>query len=179
MFWKAFINLMMKPHFVNRTRVVSVNGKLPNAAELNCGVPKGSILEPLLFLFFINDLPLILSDNIYSTDLFADDATIYDMQGDLETLQRNLQHSFVSLQVWGKRKGMLLNTDKTKLMLIRTRQKRARLDTNLFTLTYNDVDLQLTTGDILNRIYYGIIIFNVQIEKYHLIFGCCQKLNHT
>ena len=74
---------------------------------------------------------------------------IYDMQDHLETLQWNLQHSLVSLQVWCKRNGMLLNTDKTKLMLSTTRQKRVRLDENLFTLTYmyNDIILQLTTGD--------------------------------
>ena len=42
---------------------------------------------------------------------------------------------------------MLLNSDKTKLILITTRQKRVSLDENLFTLIYNDVILQLTTGD--------------------------------
>ena len=66
----------MKSYLANRIQVVSVNGKLSNAAEINCEVPQGSILGPLLFLFFINDLPLMLSDNIYSTDLYADDTTI-------------------------------------------------------------------------------------------------------
>ena len=42
---------------------------------------------------------------------------------------------------------MLLNTDKTNIMLIITRQKRVRLDENLFTHTYKDVILQLTRGD--------------------------------
>ena len=89
----------------------------------------------------------MLSDNIYSTDLYADDTKIYDMQNDLETLQWNLQHSLLSLQIWCKRNGMLLNTYKTKLMLITTRQKRVRLDENLFTISHNDVILQLTTAD--------------------------------
>ena len=80
----------MKSYLANRTQVVSVNGKLSTAAEINCGVPQGSILGPLLFLDFVNNLPLMLSDNIYSTDLYADDTTLYDMQDDLETLQRNL-----------------------------------------------------------------------------------------
>ena len=70
----------------------------------------------------------MLSDKIYSTDLYADDTRIYDMQDDLETLQRNLQHSLLSLQIWCKRNGMLLNTDKTKLMLITTRQKAKGTD---------------------------------------------------
>ena len=89
----------MKLYLANRTQYVSVNGKLSTAAEINCGVLQGSILGPLLFLFFINDLPLMLSDNIYATDLCTDDTTIYDMQDDLETLQRNLQHSLLSLQI--------------------------------------------------------------------------------
>ena len=57
----------------------------------------------------------MLSDNIYSTDSYADDTTICDMQDDLETLQRNMQHSLLSLQIWCKRNGMLLNTDKPSL----------------------------------------------------------------
>ena len=141
-----FITLM-KSYLANKTQVVSVNSKLSNVAEINCGVPQGSILGPLLFWVFNNDVPLMLSDKIYSTELYADGTPIYDMQDNPETLQRNLQHSLVSLQIWCKRNGMLLNTDKTKIMLITTRQQRVRLDENLFTLIYNDVILQLTTGD--------------------------------
>ena len=42
---------------------------------------------------------------------------------------------------------MVLNAEKIKMMLITTRQKRVRLNEKLFCLTYNDIDLQLTTGD--------------------------------
>ena len=53
---ETFIALM-KSYLANRTQVVSVNGKLSN--EIKCGVTEGSILGPLLFLVFINDLPLM------------------------------------------------------------------------------------------------------------------------
>ena len=56
------------------------------------------MLGPLLFLIFINDLPLDLSEKIHSIDLYAYDTTIYDMQSDLETLQSNLQYSLIKLQ---------------------------------------------------------------------------------
>ena len=84
---------------------------------------------------------------VYSIDLYADDTTIYDMQSDLETLQYNLQYSLIKLQKWCKQNGMLLNAEKTKIMLITTRQKRIRLHEDIFNLTYNDINLQLTTGD--------------------------------
>ena len=83
----------MKSYLANRT------GKLPNAAKINCGIPQRSILGPLLFLFSINNLPLMLTDTTYSTCLYSNDTTIYVMQDDLETLQQNLQHSLVSFQI--------------------------------------------------------------------------------
>ena len=102
-----------------------------------------SVLGPLLFLIFINDLSLGLSEKVQSIDLYADD----NMQSDFETVQSNLQYSLIKLQKWCKQNGMLLNAEETKLMLITTRQKRIRLHEDLFNLTYNDINLQSTTGD--------------------------------
>ena len=147
-----FINLM-KSYLKNRTQVVSVNGTKSNTAEISSGVPQGSILGPLLFLIFINDFPLVLSGKVSSTDMYADDTTIYDLQADMGTLRSNLQESLTILQKWCKQNGMLLNTEKTKIMFISTRQKRIRLDTRLLSLTYSEIDLQLTTGDKILGIY--------------------------
>ena len=46
-----------------------------------------------MFLIFINDLPLVLENNITSTDLYADDTTVYDIQTNMQTFERNLQNS--------------------------------------------------------------------------------------
>lgn len=141
-----FISLM-KSYLNNRTQLVSINGTASNFANITSGVPQGSILGPLLFLIFINDLPLVLSSKVSATDLYADDTTIYDMHHDLEILRSNLQNALLILQNWCKQNGMLLNTDKTKVMLISTRQKRMLLDTSILSLSYDDINLQLTTGD--------------------------------
>ena len=143
----------MKSYLKNRTQVVSVNGTKSNTDEISSCVPQGSILGPLLFLIFINDLPLVLSGKVSSTDMYADDTTIYDIQADMGTLRSNLQESLTILQKWCKQNGMLLNTKKTKVMLISTRQKRIRLDTRLLSLTYNEIHLQLTTGDKILGVY--------------------------
>ena len=136
----------MKSYLNKRTQVVSVYNEI-NEASIKCGVPQGSTLGPILFLIFINEIPLFLSDTVYATDLYANDTTIYGDQYDLDELKKNLQKSRIALHIWCKKNGMLLNTDKTKLMIITTRQKRLHIDENILTLSYNDTELQITTGD--------------------------------
>ena len=58
----------------NRTQRCNVNGNLSTASTVTCGVPQGSILGPLLFLMYINDLPNCL--RVGASRMFADDTSI-------------------------------------------------------------------------------------------------------
>ena len=102
---------------------------------VSCGVPQGSIMGPLFFLIFMNDLPLSLETSVTSIDLYPDDTTIYDVQQNKEKLEENLQKSLTLLDKWCRENGLLLNTYKTKVMLITSRQKRSQMSDN--TITYN------------------------------------------
>ena len=97
---------------------------LSETKTVQCGVPQGSILDPLLFLFFINDVSLYLKDSIRSVDLYADDTTFYDIAPDKKYPEN----------AWCLENGMLINIDKTKLMLISSRQKRNAMKDNNLTL---------------------------------------------
>ena len=83
---------------------VALNNELSDSSVVNCGVPQGSILGPLLFLLFINDLPLALHDTVSFVDLYADDTTLYEQYSDLKTLQRNLQKSLNLIHDWCRKK---------------------------------------------------------------------------
>ena len=61
-------------YLCNRSQKCSVNGALSSASRLTCGVPQGSILGPLLFLIYINDLPNCL--DVSCAKMFADDTNI-------------------------------------------------------------------------------------------------------
>ncbi|CAB4000722.1 Hypothetical predicted protein [Paramuricea clavata] len=69
-----FINMDRGSYLTNRTQMCSVNGALSGTKLVTCGIPQGSILGPLLFLIYINDLPNSLEYS--STRMFADDTTL-------------------------------------------------------------------------------------------------------
>ena len=96
-------------------------------------------------MIFINDLPLFIGDSIRSVDLYAGDTTLYDIGLDKDTLENNLQHSLNLFKMWCLENGMIINIDKTKLILISSRQKRKCMKDNKLTIEYDNFDLQLTS----------------------------------
>lgn len=151
-------------YLINRTQRVSVNNVLSEHRYISYGVPQGSILGPLLFIMFINDLPLYANDVM--TDMYADDTTLFDINISKEAVQANLQKALVSVDVWCKHNGMLLNSSKTKVMLITTSQKRSKLDNDTLHLTYKDVTLQMISYDKI----LGVYIDNNLTWSYHINF---------
>ena len=108
----------------NRTQRTLINGSLSSPGILNCGVPQGSILGPLLFSIYINDLPLFLRHKTEVTlDLFADDSTLSASSKNIERIEQCLQDSLNDVSVWCKSNAMMLNHSKSKSMVITTRQK--------------------------------------------------------
>ena len=86
-------------------------------------IPQGSVLGPLLFCLFINDLPLNVTDKSVVCDMFADDSTIYTSHKEIQSLEIKLQHSLKEIKEWCIGNDMILHPKKTKSMIITTRQK--------------------------------------------------------
>lgn len=105
----------------SRAQKCQVNGTLSNASVLRCGVPQGSIIGPLLFLIYINDLPNCLSSA--SAKMFADDTNISSAAESLSELEPMINHELMNLAVWLKANRLSLNIAKTEFMIIGSRQK--------------------------------------------------------
>ena len=119
-------------------------------------------MGPLLFLMFINDLPLYTDSA--NTDFYADDTTLYVIGKSLETIQRNLQVALDCLAKWCKYNSMLINTTKTKAMLTITHQKRTSLTNDQLSLHLNNDELNMMMNDKV----LGIIIDNILTWSQHV-----------
>ena len=108
-------------YFSGRTQRCNVNAKLSTARTLSCGVPQGSILGPLLFLIYINDLPNSLQNAV--PRMFADDTNPTLSAKTLTELELALAHELYNLSCWLKANKLSLNVAKTELMVIGSRQR--------------------------------------------------------
>ena len=98
----------------NRTQRVAVEGVMSDLAPVTSGVPQGTVLGPLLFLVYINDLPAQVKSK---ARLFADDCLLYRQicsSDDTAALQRDLD----SLQGWERDWHMAFNPDKCEVIRI-------------------------------------------------------------
>ena len=97
-----------------RSQKVMVDGHMSSSSPVSSGVPQGTVLGPLLFLLFINDLPHLASQNT-RIRLFADDCLIYRPIYDVHD-QVTLQHDIDKLMEWADRWGMSFNASKCNVM---------------------------------------------------------------
>ena len=88
-----------------------MNGQCSSWADVNAGVPQGSILGPLLFLIYINDL----SDGLKSEfKLFADDTSLFSVVNDINTSASDLNEDLEKIGNWAFKWKMNFNPDPNK-----------------------------------------------------------------
>ena len=105
----------------DRTQCVYIKETKSSPGQISSGVPQGSILGPLLFLLYINDLPLFVSHCIDL--LYADDTTLLSIGQSIKDIELSLTSDVENIERWCNHNDMVLSIPKSSCMLLSTRQK--------------------------------------------------------
>jgi hypothetical protein len=132
----------IEDYLKDRKQRVTMDGEHSNWLPVTSGVPQGSILGPVLFILYINDLPEILSPDTLCA-IFADDTKVYRQIKDNRD-QQELQEDINKIAVWGSTWGLTFNAKKTVHITIASRQT---LITN-YKMEGNNIEKCTSTNDL-------------------------------
>ena len=146
---KSSVN-WFKAYLTKRTQSVNINGVQSDTEPLSYGVPQGSVLGPLLFIMYINDLPTVAK--YCKVHLYADDTLLFFESSSVQTIEAALSKDLGHVVRWLNQNYLMLNHSKTKVMLMGTHQKLSSVQS--FTVNVNANDLER----VYKFKYLGVIL---------------------
>ena len=149
-----------RSYLTMRTQSVCINGVLSEPQPISFGVPQGSVLGPLLFIIYINDLPLAVHG--CCVELYADDTLIYFASKSVNEIQAQLTSDLTNVLSWLHANFLILNLEKTKIMLVGTHQRTAKADELV-------IEISNTRLERVNKFkYLGVLLDNILSWKDHV-----------
>ncbi len=141
-----------RTYLTNRRQVTIVGDSVSGELQIKCGVPQGSILGPLLFIVYINDI----SRNCAFTTpyIYADDTALLAHGTNKQEIEWKLQCDIDNLKYWFEQNKLSLNCSKTKAMLVcgrRSRYKQDVLNINIGSDPVECVDEMKYLGVLVDR----------------------------
>ena len=125
--FRGIINNLFSSYLQNRTQTTLAGPHISERTLTTCGVPQGSVLGPLLFLLYINDI--YTCSNVLNFYLFADDTNILYADKNLKLLEQKVNAELNKLYVWLTSNKLNLNIKKIKFRYIPPVSKEIILST--------------------------------------------------
>ena len=118
---RGVINDWFRTYLSDRKQSVTILGEKSNEMKILHGVPQGSVLGPLLFLIYINDLnKAIKHSSVYH---FADDTHLLNINKSIKKINQQVNNDLKFLCVWLRANKISLNTKKTEIIIFRSKNK--------------------------------------------------------
>lgn len=149
-----------RSYLTNRVQYTLFEGVLSDSVELSCGVPQGSILGPLLFLLYVNDI--VNSSNIMKFWLFADDTNLFYYSKHINELIHTVNTELNRLFLWFCANKLSLNIKKTTFMVFGN--KSVNMPINLDVKINNIVISRTTSTKFLGIIFDDKLKFSDHVN---------------
>ena len=128
-----------KLYLSSRKFHVNVLDKFSTSTDLRCGVPQGSILGPLLFLLYINDMPQAVDCDLF---LYADDTCLLFQHKDLERVKEELTKNFSNIFDWFVDKKLRIHFGENKSKSILSSTKNRKREIGTLDMQYENVKIK-------------------------------------
>jgi len=139
-----------RSYLSNRKQYVVFNNHKSPMRFVDCGVPQGSVLGPLLFIIFLNDISF--SSNILTFFTYADDTNVIVSNSNLDDLITNVNSELCNISMWFKSNKLSLNIGKTNYMIFKNRFSNR---------VYNDLNICIdgvTISKVSHTKFLGVIL---------------------
>ena len=162
----------IKKFLENRTFCIKINNTKSEIKKIDCGVPQGSVLGPLLFLIYINDLPMSNEKFISYSALFADDLGAIFIFKKIGDIKKKIDNFLESLSNWLSKWRLRMNTHKCSYTIF---SKTGRCNIELAIKLKNELIPYKADPIFLGIIFDERLNFNKHIES--LKFRSLKRLN--
>ena len=150
----------------NRTQVVYGEGELSGSLQNGCGVVQGSLIGPVMFCLFINDLPINISAE---TIPYADDTTLVNTDADRETLSTRSKAALEEARTWFQGNGLTLNEETASINFTSARNaEAARTSEKLLPIT---LDTRLTWSNRIEALTKALSTATYAVRRVRQVVG--------
>ena len=119
---RGILNKWFASYLKRRFQTTEIKNCISEKQETLCGVPQGSVLGPLLFLIYINDI--CNSSNILKFYIFADDTNLLHADNNLKNLEKTFNKELAKVSSWLIANKLTLNISKSNFVIFRPHQKK-------------------------------------------------------